>query len=113
MYDYSGQFAFEVGMPAKSAISGIVFTVVPGVCGLATFSPRLDEFGNSVRGIAFCQQLSKRLSFHLFGRLPGLPEDAGRPSKSRIVNIIETKIVNKIVNYRLYKVVNRIVSKQG
>ncbi len=39
----------EIGLPAKSGVSGIVISVVPNVLGLATFSPRLDGFGNSVR----------------------------------------------------------------
>ena len=41
--------ADEIGLPAKSGVSGIVISVVPNVMGLATFSPRLDKFGNSVR----------------------------------------------------------------
>ncbi|KAF4739299.1 hypothetical protein FOZ62_023900 [Perkinsus olseni] len=67
MYDYSGEFAFTCGFPAKSGVSGVLCIVIPGVCGIATFSPRLDALGNSVRGVKFCQILSKRLPVHAFG----------------------------------------------
>jgi glutaminase len=66
MYDFSGQFAFQIGFPAKSGVSGVMCVVIPGVCGVATFSPRLDNLGNSVRGIDFCQRLSKRFPYHVF-----------------------------------------------
>jgi glutaminase len=66
MYDYSGQFAFEIGFPAKSGVSGVLCVVIPRICGFATFSPRLDKLGNSVRGIDFCQRLVKHYPFHVF-----------------------------------------------
>lgn len=66
MYDYSGEWAFRVGLPAKSGVSGVVLTVVPNVMGVCTWSPRLDAQGNSVRGIDFCQRLVNRFNFHVY-----------------------------------------------
>jgi len=64
MYDYSGRFAFKVGLPAKSGVGGGIFCVIPNVMGICTFSPRLDKFGNSARGVEFYQTLVSRYSFH-------------------------------------------------
>lgn len=66
MYDYSGQFAFNVGMPAKSGVSGALIVVVPNVLGYCTYSPRLDQYGNSSRGVMFSEMLEKRFKFHAF-----------------------------------------------
>jgi glutaminase len=70
MYDYAGEWAFRVGLPAKSGVSGAVVAVLPGEFGLAVFSPPLDEHGNSVRGIAFAEELSARFGIHLMGATP-------------------------------------------
>lgn len=69
MYDFSGQFAFHVGLPAKSGVSGAVLLVVPNVMGLMCWSPPLDRLGNSVRGIHFCQDLVSHFNFHNYDNL--------------------------------------------
>ena len=69
MYDYSGEFAFRVGVPAKSGVSGIIMAVIPNVMGIAVWSPRLDECGNSVRGVDFLQRLVEQFNFHNYDSL--------------------------------------------
>jgi len=70
MYDFAGQWLHDVGMPAKSGVGGGVLAVVPGQFGIATYSPPLDSFGNSVRGVAACRELSRGLGLHLYNRNP-------------------------------------------
>jgi glutaminase len=64
MYDYAGGWVVGVGMPAKSGVGGGVMAVLPGQLGVCVFSPRLDEVGNSVRGVAVCTRLSEELDLH-------------------------------------------------
>jgi glutaminase len=69
MYDYSGHWAYQVGVPAKSGVSGGLMAVINRQLGIATYSPRLDEHGNSVRGIRVCIELASRLGLHTFDAL--------------------------------------------
>ncbi len=70
LYERSGDWLFEVGLPGKSGVSGGLVTVSPGKGGLGTFSPPLDEAGNSVRGQRVTQFLSDRLGLNLFASAP-------------------------------------------
>jgi glutaminase len=66
MYDYAGEWAYRVGLPAKSGVGGGICAVIPGLGGIGVFSPLLDERGNSVRGIKVCEELSTRFGLHAF-----------------------------------------------
>lgn len=83
MYDFSGEFAFTIGLPAKSGVSGVLMIVIPNVMGICTWSPRVDSHGNSVRGLAFCRKLVEKFRFHNYDNLTGLHEKQD-PRQSRI-----------------------------
>jgi len=70
LYELSGDWLYEIGMPGKSGVSGGIVTVSPGKGGLATFSPPLDAAGNSVRGQLVTKYLAERLGLNLFASQP-------------------------------------------
>ena len=71
MYNFAGEWAYKVGLPAKSGVSGGLIVVVPNKIGIAVFSPLLDERGNSVRGVKVCEELSQIYGLHIFDYLRG------------------------------------------
>ena len=66
LYETSGDWLYDIGLPGKSGIGGGIITVAPGKGGLGTFAPLLDEAGNSVRGQLAARFLSRRLGLDLF-----------------------------------------------
>ena len=66
MYDYSGEWGYKIGIPAKSGVSGLIYAIIPGVMGIAVYSPKLDKIGNSYRGVKFFEKLSQKLNIHVF-----------------------------------------------
>jgi glutaminase len=66
LYERSGDWLFEIGLPGKSGVGGGIVTVAPGKGGLGVFSPPLDAAGNSVRGQRVTKYLSEHLGLNLF-----------------------------------------------
>jgi glutaminase len=70
LYETSGDWLYDIGLPGKSGIGGGIVTVSPGKGGLGTFAPRLDAAGNSVKGQLAAKFLSQRLGMDLFVSKP-------------------------------------------
>jgi glutaminase len=80
LYELSGDWLYEVGLPGKSGVSGGIVTVAPGKGGLGTFSPPLDRAGNSVRGQRLTKFVSERIGLNLFA---SRPEVTPQPTRER------------------------------
>jgi glutaminase len=68
MYDYAGEWTYRVGMPAKSGVGGGIVGALPSQIGLGTYSPLLDEHGNSARGLRLYEALSAYFDLHVLNR---------------------------------------------
>jgi glutaminase len=70
LYELTGDWLYEIGLPGKSGVSGGIVTVAPGKGGLGTFAPALDAAGNSVKGQRVAKYLSERMGLNLFASSP-------------------------------------------
>ncbi len=66
LYDASGNWAWHVGLPAKSGVGGGIVAVAPGKGAIAVFSPRLDEAGNSVKAQKVIEYVANQLNYNIF-----------------------------------------------
>lgn len=89
MYDGAGKWMANVGIPAKSGVAGGLIGTLPGQLGIATFSPRLDESGNSVRGLKAFQAMSSQMGLHLMA-----PHRIGANAVRSIDTYADTTVLN-------------------
>jgi glutaminase len=113
MYDYAGQWSYEVGMPAKSGVSGCIIAVIPGQIGLAVYSPPIDASGNSVRGIRVCQEISNEFELHAFNNRTNVKNVIRREYRGDVVrsNRLRTPDERKALSREGDKVV--VIEVQG
>ncbi|XP_053380706.1 glutaminase kidney isoform, mitochondrial-like isoform X1 [Mercenaria mercenaria] len=116
MYDYSGQFAFKVGLPAKSGVAGGVMLVVPNVMGIFLWSPPLDKWGNSCKGVQFCENLVAKFNFHNYDNLKHTQkkiDPRGRAMESKaqdVVNLLFSAYNGDVTAMRRYSLLGMDMS---
>ena len=113
MYDYAGEWAYEVGMPAKSGVSGCIIAVIPGQIGICVYSPPIDQQGNSVRGIRVCQEISNEFELHAFNNRTNVRSVIRRDYRADLVrsNRLRTPAERKILAEKGRKVA--VLEAQG
>lgn len=113
MYNYAGQWSYEVGIPAKSGVAGSIMAVIPGQIGIAVFSPPIDEHGNSVRGVAACREIASAFGLHVFKTSVSTSTvirrelDGSKVRSKRLRSPAERAILDQ------YGAQNRIIEVQG
>ncbi|WAR31040.1 GLSK-like protein [Mya arenaria] len=116
MYDYSGQFAFTVGLPAKSGVAGGVMLVVPNVMGIFLYAPPLDKWGNSCKGVQFCKNLVSKFNFHNYDNLKFTQrkiDPRGRATESKaqdVVNLLFSAYNGDVTAMRRYSLLGMDMS---
>ncbi len=113
MYDWSGEWIYRVGLPAKSGVGGGILAVLPGQLGIAVFSPPLDEQGNSVRAIRVCMDLARDLALHLFNPSAVPPPALRRSYSASQVNSRRRLPVRALHTLRHYGDRIRVLELQG
>lgn len=89
MYNGAGKFTKDLGVPSKSGVAGGLLTVIPGLGAFASFSPTLNEEGNTVRGIGIIRKLSTKYNnFNLFHRDAGKSDCTRKPFQTLIQETI-------------------------
>jgi glutaminase len=96
MYDAAGDWVSNVGFPAKSGVAGAIIGALPGQVGLATFSPKIDQRGNSVRGVAMCEQLSRDMGLHMM--------DVSHVARSTVQTTVSTLVASDDDKHDLHNI---------
>ena len=89
MYDGAGKFTKDHGVPTKSGVAGGLLSIVPGIGAICTWSPKLNEEGNSVKGIGMVEKLSAKYSnINLFHKDPEIFDLTKQPYSTLINSVI-------------------------